>query len=269
MSERVRRNTREYRKKVLRRKFLLFIACMLIIIGTIFFLHRKTKQAFSNAYFKSIEQSMTWRKVFTEPENYPEPMLEALKKNPEILEFVVAYPAMEQKVQGGLTKKECTEKTPLLIQWDDRWGYVPYGDSVIGIAGCAPTCLSMVIVSLTGDESATPDLLAKKAMEQGAYVDGAGTSWAFMTDAVADYNIKVAQYGYLTQIEMEEMLDQGKKIILSMGPGDFTSSGHFIVVCGYTDEGFIVNDPFSKVRSKIKWNYDTISNQWAGIWVYG
>lgn len=234
-----------------------------------FFHYRTTKQAFSNSYFQTIEQSMTWRTVFTEPENYPENMLDALKKNPEILEFVAAYPEAEQKVQGGLTLKECGEKTPLLIQWDDRWGYVPYGDSVIGITGCAPTCLSMVIIGLTGDTSATPDLLAQKAMEKGAYVEGAGTAWSFLTDAAADYNIKVAQYGYLTQIEMEKMLDEGKMIILSMGPGDFTSSGHFIVVCGYTEKGFIVNDPFSKIRSKIEWDYDTISNQWAGIWVYG
>lgn len=262
------RRTREYRKKVLRRKFILF-GCIVLLIGTMFVRHRSAKQAFSNGYFKTLEESMTWRKVFTEPQKYPENMLDALKKNPEILDFVVAYPTKEPKVQGGITKAEHEEKTPLFIQWDDRWGYLPYGDSVLGITGCAPTCLSMVIVSLTGDSTATPDFLAKKAMEKGAYVKEAGTAWSFLTEAVADYNIKVEQYGYLTQLEMEEMLDDGKKIILSMGPGDFTSSGHFIVVCGYTKKGFIVNDPFSKIRSKMEWNYDTISNQWAGIWVYG
>lgn len=262
------RRTRQYRKKVLRRKFFLF-GCIVLLIVSITIRNKDARQAFSNNYFKTLEESMTWRKVFTEPQKYPENMLDALKKNPEILDFVVAYPTKEQKVQGGITEAECEQQTPLLIQWDDRWGYVPYGDGVIGITGCAPTCLSMVIISLTGDTSATPDLLAQKSIEKGAYVDGSGTSWSFLTDAVADYNIKVEQFGYLTKIEMEKLLDEGKKIILSMGPGDFTTSGHFIVICGYTEKGFIVNDPFSKMRSKMEWSYDTISNQWAGIWVYG
>ncbi len=262
------RRTRQYRKKVLRRKFFLF-GCVVLLIVSITIRNKDARQAFSNNYFKTLEESMTWRKVFTEPQKYPENMLDALKKNPEILDFVVAYPTKEQKVQGGITEAECEQQTPLLIQWDDRWGYVPYGDGVIGITGCAPTCLSMVIISLTGDASATPDLLAQKSIEKGAYVNGSGTSWSFLTDAVADYNIKVEQFGYLTKIEMEKLLDEGKKIILSMGPGDFTTSGHFIVICGYTEKGFIVNDPFSKMRSKMEWSYDTISNQWAGIWVYG
>ncbi len=262
------RRTRQYRKKVLRRKFFLF-GCVVLLIVSITIRNKDARQAFSNNYFKTLEESMTWRKVFTEPQKYPENMLDALKKNPEILDFVVAYPTKEQKVQGGITEAECEQQTPLLIQWDDRWGYVPYGDGVIGITGCAPTCLSMVIISLTGDTSATPDLLAQKSIEKGAYVNGSGTSWSFLTDAVADYNIKVEQFGYLTKIEMEKLLDEGKKIILSMGPGDFTTSGHFIVICGYTEKGFIVNDPFSKMRSKMEWSYDTISNQWAGIWVYG
>lgn len=267
MSRKTRRK-RQQRKKSIRRKVIL-LTVLLIVTGTMIFVHQKTQQAFSNSYFKNVEQSMTWRHVFAEPENYPEEMLDALKKNPEILEFVAAYPMAEQTVTGGITKKECAQETPLFLQWDDRWGYVPYGDGVIGITGCAPTCLSMVIVSLTGDASASPDVIAQKAMELGAYVDGAGTAWSFMVDAVEEYGINVSQYGYLTKLEMEEMLDEGKMIILSMGPGDFTSSGHFIVVCGYTEEGFIVNDPFSMIRSKIEWNYDTLSNQWAGIWVYG
>ncbi len=258
---------KQKRKRQLRRR-IIFLTGFLLVAGIMIFMHQKTQLAFSNSYFKNVKQSEMWRSVFAEPQNYPDNMLEAVKKNPEILEFVAEYPNAKPCVKGGITAKEETQKNPLFLQWDDRWGYVPYGDGVIGITGCAPTCLSMVIISLTGDVSATPDVLAQKAMELGAYVDGAGTAWSFMEDAVADYGIKVSRYGYLTQIEMEEMLDEGKQIILSMGPGEFTSSGHFILVCGHTEKGFVVNDPFSKIRSKIEWDYNTLSNQWVGIWVY-
>ncbi len=39
---------------------------------------------------------------------------------------------------------------PLLLQTDSRWSNVPYGSSTIGISGCAPTCLSMAAIALTG-----------------------------------------------------------------------------------------------------------------------
>lgn len=34
---------------------------------------------------------------------------------------------------------------PLLLQWDERWGYKNYGDNIMAINGCGPTCLSMVV----------------------------------------------------------------------------------------------------------------------------
>ena len=88
---------------------------------------------------------------------YPSAMLAALANNPEMLDFVSGY--LEQtsvSSNASLTKKEKKETYPLLIQWDSRWGYIPYGSSNIGISGCGPTCLSMGIYALTRDASTTP-----------------------------------------------------------------------------------------------------------------
>ena len=48
----------------------------------------------------------------------------------------------------------------------------------------------MVIVSLTGDSTATPDAIAAYAMENGFYLEGTGTAWAIMTDGAAHYGVK-------------------------------------------------------------------------------
>ena len=37
-----------------------------------------------------------------------------------------------------------------------------------------------------------------------------------------------------------------------MGPGDFTNSGHFIVIYDYSRKKFSVNDPFSYTNSSKK-----------------
>ena len=71
---------------------------------------------------------------------------------------------------GGLTELEKEQECPLLLQWDPRWGYEPYGgDSCIGLAGCGPTCLSMVSVYLTKDTSKNPKWMAEFATEKDYY----------------------------------------------------------------------------------------------------
>lgn len=60
---------------------------------------------------------------------------------------------------------------PLLLQWDKRWGYASYGDSIIGLAGCGPTCLSMVYVYFTHDLNGTPREIASYCEKNGYYTE--------------------------------------------------------------------------------------------------
>ena len=73
-------------------------------------------------------------------------------------------------------------EVPLLLQYDQRWGYGDYGNSSVAVSGCGPACLSMVITSLTGDDTITPYVVAQYASEQGYYVPGAGTAWTLMSE---------------------------------------------------------------------------------------
>ena len=57
-------------------------------------------------------------------------------------------------------------------------------------------------------------------------------------------------------------------MICAMGPGDFTDNGHFIVIKGYSDGKFLVNDPFSTANSSKKWDYETIADQCRHIWAF-
>lgn len=209
----------------------------------------------------------TYKEIFENSELYPKTMLEALEKNPEIQDFVKNYPDSEPVVQGGISDEEKAAEHPLFLQWDARWGYAPYGDDNIGLSGCGPACLSMVIFSLTRNESATPDAIASYSMDMGYYEYGAGTSWNLMTDAATQYGV-MAEGLALSESIMKEHLDNGHMIICSMGPGDFTTTGHFIVIYGYDQDGFLVNDPYSRIRSNKTWDYDIISGQIRGMWVY-
>ena len=247
-----------------------FMIVILLFLTGIAVLCGRWKEKNITADAKSAEMcsGRKWEEIFSHSEIYPESFLKALERNSEILDFVAEYPTSEPKSQGGISFKERLEKTPLFLQWDKRWGYVPYGQNNIGISGCGPTCLSMVLYSFTRNRELTPDVLAGRAMKEGYYVDGIGTSWSFMADVSADYGIYASQFTILKEIEMRDRLNDGNLIICAMGPGDFTDQGHFIVIRGYSGGGFYVNDPFSNANSKKVWAYETLSGQIQQTWVY-
>ena len=65
---------------------------------------------------------------------------------------------------------------------------------------------------------------------------------------------------------MKNALDEGKWIVLIMDTGKFTVFGHFIVLCGYDEDGFEVLDPFSVARSSVRWTYSQISGEISNLW---
>ena len=205
--------------------------------------------------------------IYAERSKYPEELLAALAANQEMTDFVKGYLASDGTVTGGISEEEKGQSFPLFLQWDKRWGYSPYGRSSICISGCGPTCLSMVIFSLTRDDHATPDALARFGMDNGYYMEGQGTLWSYMTEGAAHYGITARAIG-LDEAAMKQYLDRGCPIICAMRPGDFTTTGHFIVIYDYDENGFMVNDPNSLARSGRQWDFETIRYQINNLWGY-
>lgn len=202
-------------------------------------------------------------------EDYPQELLEMLEKNEETYEFVTNYPQREQYMRQEIDVSDvCREgEVPLLMQWDLRWGYNDYSDSMIGAAGCGPTCMTMAYLWLTGDTQMNPRKMAEYAQDN-KYSTEAGTSWSFFTEGASGLGLS-GQELPLGETAMKQALDQGKVIICSMRPGDFTTTGHFILLRGYDEKGFFVNDPNSRKNSEKQWNFETLSGQIKGLWEIG
>ena len=66
---------------------------------------------------------------------------------------------------------------------------------------------------------------------------------------------------------MTDNLEVGNPIICAMGAGDFTSTGHYIVITGLKDGMFVVNDPNSVENSEMLWSYERIEDQIRNLWV--
>ncbi|MCI7813045.1 MAG: papain-like cysteine protease family protein [Lachnospiraceae bacterium] len=200
---------------------------------------------------------------------YPDDVLHMLAFNEETLDFVLDYP-QKKGTPCEVTNIDSFEygTIPNLYQWDQRWGYQSYGNSVIAVNGCGPTALAMVIAGLTGDTSITPARVATYSDDNNYYIQGQGTSWALMmNEGCNHFGIGSMELQLMENTIQSELL-MGHPIICSMGPGDFTSDGHFIVLTDWTEEGIKINDPNSKKKSEQLWDYSQLEGQILNLWSY-
>lgn len=200
---------------------------------------------------------------------YPQGLLYLAVNEPLALEFVIEYPfeSKDATYYFDLSEEIAKQKVPHLLQWDSRWGYSAYGDDNMALDGCGPTCLSMVLIGLTGNQIYNPMYVANYCEELGYYLDGVGTKWDFFTEGAKFFDVNSSQISNDEQV-MINQLEKGNILICSMAPGDFTMSGHFIVIWDYKDGEFVVNDPNSVIRSQKTWSYEVLEDQFKAIWTF-
>ncbi len=156
---------------------------------------------------------------------------------------------------------------PRLYQTDPAWSGEPYAGQTVGEAGCGPTCLSAVYVAVTGGGDLTP-VDAARLSERGGHVTDGLTAWTLMDEGAASVGLAsrpVAADAGAVRAE----LAAGRPVIASMGPGDFTSSGHFIVLTAVDDAGRLqVMDPNSEPRTEQPWNLERTLSQARALWSF-
>lgn len=196
--------------------------------------------------------------------DYPQELIDLLARNPETADFVLNYP-LEKDKHHPIDLPESDGTVPLFLQWDGRWGYMEYGDGLAGYTACGPVCLSMAAYYLTGDDAYAPDRMITYAEDRGYYSFGNGTSWTLFSEGAAELGFSVTELPLVEGI-ITDHLQQGHPVVCAVGPGDFTSTGHFIVLTAAEDGLLRVNDPNSRANSEKQWDYDDIQDQIRNLW---
>ncbi len=202
-------------------------------------------------------------------EEYPERLIELLKKNPQTEEFVINYPTKKEEVSDEPLAELIAnpDEIPMLFQWDMRWGYYEYGGDVLGLTGCGATCMSMVASYLFQDPNLTPVYMAKFSTENKYVIDGGGTTWAMMSTGAQKLGLNVKEVP-LHMNTVKQYLEEGHPIICNVGPGYFTEGGHYIVFTGWVDNMLMIHDPNNKEYSETLWKFSDIQDQIKNMWVY-
>ena len=198
---------------------------------------------------------------------YPEEIVKLFARNEETKDFVLSYPKEYNKKHGvNMREYESCETVPLFMQWDKRWGYIEYSGGVAGLTGCGPVCLSMAAYYLTKDANMSPDKIIEFAAENGYESGGNGSKWTLISEGGEKLGLEVTELP-LDKTRILNNLQAGNPIICVMGPGNFTTTGHFIVLTGYNDGKISVNDPNSYKNSERLWTYEEIKGEIKNIWV--
>lgn len=249
------------------KKILLFLTAAVLAA---FLLYRPAYNLYRDISFSWEERSEEAMEVkaFAESKGisigeYPWEIIGLYESNPETRDFVLNYPFREkQQIDLGSFPRETV---PLFLQWDPMWGYEDYGSSCIAVTGCGPTCLAMAGYYLTGEAQFNPPEVAAFAEKNGYYESGYGSSWTLISEGSQTLGLSAKELP-LVKKKIIAALEEGTPVILALGKGDFTSSGHYIVLTSWNGEAFTVNDPNSRIRSEMLWTYEQLEGQIRNIW---
>lgn len=214
-----------------------------------------------------VKQDKRIKSILESYNDYPAELLDMLSRNIEMTDFVLDYPNKKGEVYADNIGEIVKDEMPLLLQYDKRWGYGDYGESMIAISGCGPTALAMVIAKLTNNNEITPYKVAKFAEDKGYYVSGIGTTWDLFTKGSERFGIKGKEIP-LSESSIYNALESGNPIICSMRAGDFTTTGHIIVLSAIEEGKIVVHDSNSTERSNHLWDYKTLEGQIKNLWAF-
>lgn len=146
-------------------------------------------------------------------------------------------------------------------QGEEPWASQLYGRDPIDRYGCGPTAMAMVVSTL-GDDIVNPAEMASWAAGEGYWCPGSGSYHTLIEGAAVSFGLEGSSMTDHSYHAIQSALLSGKLVVALMGPGHFTSKGHFIVLRGVTLSGeVLVADPNSVERSLVAWDPEVILSE--------
>ena len=165
------------------------------------------------------------------------------------------------------------------LQTDPRWGSLDYSakgeKTTIRASGCGPAAMAMVL-STWADPAVTPATECAWALAHGFKAPHQGTYYGYFEEAGRRYGLKTYRLNYSNlygndrsayHAQAKDALDRGDLVIACMGKGNWTSSGHYVLVWKIDGNTIYINDPASNLARRTRGSYDLFKKQVKYYWV--
>ena len=165
------------------------------------------------------------------------------------------------------------------LQTDPRWNNVSYSaggeTTTIGASGCGPTAMAMVLATWA-DPAVTPKTECAWALAHGYKAPRQGTYYSYFVPAAARYGLTCVRlntaslYGNGASSVHEtarRAVTGGDLVIACMGRGNWTRSGHYVLVWGFDGDRVLINDPASTRADRVRGDWALFRSQVKYYWV--
>ena len=165
------------------------------------------------------------------------------------------------------------------LQTDPKWDACDYSakgeQTTIGASGCGPTAMAMVLATWA-DPSVTPKTECAWALAHGFKAPHQGTYYGYFEEAGRRYGLNTYRLNYTNlygndksayHAQARDALDRGALVIACMGKGNWTRSGHYVLVWKIDGNVIYINDPASTKPVRTRGAYSLFKQQVKYYWI--
>ena len=162
------------------------------------------------------------------------------------------------------------DEVPAIYMDDLRWSYEL--DGIVRTKGCAAASITMANLYLNHNSDVDPVKVINYADEIGHYGLG-GIDQEGVSDILDNFGLTSDEYVFdkdngekVTESELRSAVDTEEAVVIAAVQGE-TFGNHSLIIRGYDENGFYINDPAGPERTAVQWDFEVFENELVRYWV--
>lgn len=209
-------------------------------------------------------------KYITDNEDmYPQNILELYYYDEDKFDFVYNYPFKKDNYKTmSFTEDElnCSE-IPAIYMKDTRWAYED--DCIVSTNGCSAVSLTMANLYLNHNSDIDPVKIMQYIYENDYVGTWGGLSAKYAAEVYEHFGFECVEHAFdnfdITEEELKSAIDKENVVIMAGMSGE-NFGGHVIVIRGYDENGFYINDPANEEKTAAVWSFEDLGSELVRYW---
>lgn len=193
-------------------------------------------------------------------------------ENEAVFDFAYKYPFNKDNYKHmTFTDEELnSNEVPAVYMNDPRWSYEMNGS--VKSQGCVAVSITMANLYLNHNSDVDPVKALVYADEMGYYGLG-GIGQENVSDIITHFGMTADEHVFdkdngekVTESELKSAVDTEGTVVIAAVQGT-TFGDHALVIRGYDENGFFINDPADPEKTAKQWDFEVFENELVRYWV--